>query len=1360
MKNSLLFILLIANTILAQKGTITGKVSDAANGSPLIGANVVLEGTSQGAATDAEGRYTILQVDAGDYSVMVSYIGYQILKEDAILKYGENLLLNLELEPKVIQMETYVVTASRRRERIEDAPAAISVISKAQIRRESNTNLGDYLKGTKGIDFTQSGIDSYNMTARGFNSSFSSRLLTLTDGRMSNVPSLRLTAYNVIPVSFEDVEQIEIVLGPASALYGPNAHSGVLNIVTSSPIRTQGTSINIQGGLLSQNDTDLLKKFTFRTAHKYRDIGFKVSGVALAGQDWTHYNPDEYEGHDPAFIGRANQIHDNLDRGGLLADDSNPIFLESMINQVEDANETWIGNYWGDHIETYGEEGSPVITQDMIDDATSDEFNRFTLGNGTILWFVTADKLGHTYADGIDNDGDGGIDEGIDIGIDDRIETWYDGIDNDGDGLVDEADEIGNAWLDRFGSNIEGIPYLTIMETPDSIWSVLDSTHKYGFGKHKYDSNGNIVFDTNDNGEYDDDWGSNGQDDDNDWGPFKDDLGNAYHTPTEPFVDLNGNNQYDEDAGELWSDFLNTYFDYGLDGIPNTGDYGEGNGVWDRETFSDDNENNIWDIFSSNDLDGDLMPSVGEVGVDEFDERDFSMNYGSLSNIYKDANDDGIDDFPEFKVRNYRYDLRLDWEPNSDLTVSLSHGFAWARNINITGIARYLADGWIYRYYQAKMRYKNFFFQTYLNSSYSGNPAHPTRNLATGSIIFDRSKKFSAQLQHVNEWDNGNLRFVWGVDYFLTLPDTRGTILSDKNYTDLRDNNGNGEAGSPYIFDDKNDNTWYDSGERFTRWSTENGTTGGIIKDSIGVNSDGTILYDDVVRNAIADGFDNDGDSDDFNDLNGDGIPNYIDSDNSGEFELGETVEPGVQWLGEQRFMVYADGVDNDGDGKIDENIDEGIDEASEDNRYTVNELGAYYQVNWKFSKKWEFIQATRFDIHDRLTSMIQFNNQGYGMGYNPFDWEFDFGQKDGLQLSPKIGIVYRPKQNQNFRLTWATAFNTPTNQALFLDIFVTRVSIFKVYARGASGGYIFPKDSLGNPYYYSTEEFKYLPVDTSESIFFYPSTDPKIPGFFGQNVTDLPEIEAEIVKSWELGYKGRLNQRMFGTLDIYTSHYSSFVSPVTFITPIVIEKSVLETDYDGDSLINTIGDLENNNIIDQDDYDEAFNHWRSGIKGITAMDTIPGYTPPVVVGYINYGEIDMWGFDASLTTLINLEMSLDLTYSHLGMTEFYNPITKAKDPVNAPRHKAGMKFQYNPRRYPFTASLNARYVDGFKWSSGIYFGNIKPYTIFDLHFGYEVNQFMKANFTISNVLNHRHTEIIGGPSLGRVILLRLQTKF
>ena len=56
--------------------------------------------------------------------------------------------------------------------------------------------------------------------------------------------------------------------------------------------------------------------------------------------------------------------------------------------------------------------------------------------------------------------------------------------------------------------------------------------------------------------------------------------------------------------------------------------------------------------------------------------------------------------------------------------------------------------------------YKNLFFQSYLNSSYSGNSQNPTRNLATGSIIFDRSKKFSAQLQHVNSFLDEKIRFI------------------------------------------------------------------------------------------------------------------------------------------------------------------------------------------------------------------------------------------------------------------------------------------------------------------------------------------------------------------------------------------------------------------------------------------------------------------------------------------------------------------------------------------------------------------------------------------------------------------------
>ncbi len=317
------YIILLSQLSFGQKNKIEGEILDKSNKSPLIFANIVLEGTTYGAASDNDGRFSIENIESGTYTIVATYMGYSTFKKEINIPSVEGKLTIL-LEPAAIQLDEYVVTASRRRERIEDAPAAISVITKKEIRRESNTNLGDYLKGTKGIDFTQSGIDSYNMTARGFNSSFSSRLLTLTDGRMANVPSLRLTAYNVIPVSFDDVEQIEVVLGPSSALYGPNAHSGVLNIVTSSPLRSQGTKFNIQNGYLNQANTRPLEKYTMRTAHKYKNIGIKISAVALTGEDWRHFNEDEYEGHSPSFVGRNKFVHDRINNGNISAEFGSP----------------------------------------------------------------------------------------------------------------------------------------------------------------------------------------------------------------------------------------------------------------------------------------------------------------------------------------------------------------------------------------------------------------------------------------------------------------------------------------------------------------------------------------------------------------------------------------------------------------------------------------------------------------------------------------------------------------------------------------------------------------------------------------------------------------------------------------------------------------------------------------------------------------------------------------------------------------------------------------------------------------------------------------------------------------------------
>ena len=97
-------------------------------------------------------------------------------------------------------------------------------------------------------------------------------MLTLTDNRIARVPSLRLNAYNFIPVTNDDIERIELVLGPGSALYGPNSANGVMHIITRSPLDQQGTNVNVGLGERS------VRRFSARHAGKIgEDLGYKLS---------------------------------------------------------------------------------------------------------------------------------------------------------------------------------------------------------------------------------------------------------------------------------------------------------------------------------------------------------------------------------------------------------------------------------------------------------------------------------------------------------------------------------------------------------------------------------------------------------------------------------------------------------------------------------------------------------------------------------------------------------------------------------------------------------------------------------------------------------------------------------------------------------------------------------------------------------------------------------------------------------------------------------------------------------------------------------------------------------------------------
>lgn len=317
--------------IFAQDITISGNVQDDKKQS-LPGATVMVKGTNIGVTTDDAGNYTI-KVPKDAKVLVVSYVGFD-QKEIAINPNQGNYVVNVNMASADVGLNQVVVSASKKKEKLLDAPASISVIGQDKLERNITTSPVEQLKTTTGVDIMRTGLISNNVVVRGFNNIFSGSVLNVVDNRIGAVPSLRINAYQLVPTSNLDYDKIEVVRGPASALYGPNATSGVIHIMTKSPLEQEKkfvTTIAMTSGftVLDQsykkyNNGKLLSgniiNPEFRHSGKLLNgkLGYKVSGSYFQGQDYPNYDPREpYEG-DSLLFGSARNgevfIPDTLER--------------------------------------------------------------------------------------------------------------------------------------------------------------------------------------------------------------------------------------------------------------------------------------------------------------------------------------------------------------------------------------------------------------------------------------------------------------------------------------------------------------------------------------------------------------------------------------------------------------------------------------------------------------------------------------------------------------------------------------------------------------------------------------------------------------------------------------------------------------------------------------------------------------------------------------------------------------------------------------------------------------------------------------------------------------------------------------
>jgi len=238
-------LMLVSATAIAQT-TISGNVTDDWD-QPLPEANVLVKGTSDGAVSDITGSYTITTSEELPFTLVFSYTGYGT-QEVQVTSEGT---VNASLIQEGITFEEVIISASRRREKVQEAPASVSVISARKLQTSAQaTDPTRNLISTPGVQIQQQSANRINISMRGSSGLFGSSVFPILDYRSLVGPGIGTFQSDQAGISSIDLKRIEVVRGPGSALYGPGVTQGVVHFISKNPIDDPGTTVEFFAGEL------------------------------------------------------------------------------------------------------------------------------------------------------------------------------------------------------------------------------------------------------------------------------------------------------------------------------------------------------------------------------------------------------------------------------------------------------------------------------------------------------------------------------------------------------------------------------------------------------------------------------------------------------------------------------------------------------------------------------------------------------------------------------------------------------------------------------------------------------------------------------------------------------------------------------------------------------------------------------------------------------------------------------------------------------------------------------------------------------------------------------------------------------
>lgn len=246
--------LVVAVTILAISAhaqfSISGKVTNGDNGEMLTGANIYLTGTTLGAASNDEGKFTIAGVSPGTYTLRVSFFGFETLEQKLEVS-GDVADIKAQLVPTSIDLNAVVVTGTRTERTIKNSPVLTQLISKNALESQAITYLPQVLAQSDASFemYKDNTVNSFSLDGLG-----AEYILFLVDGeRIAGETKGAVELSRINPAS---IERVEIIKGAASTLYGSNAIGGVVNIITKSVSQPVELRAGVKASLFSDPTND------------------------------------------------------------------------------------------------------------------------------------------------------------------------------------------------------------------------------------------------------------------------------------------------------------------------------------------------------------------------------------------------------------------------------------------------------------------------------------------------------------------------------------------------------------------------------------------------------------------------------------------------------------------------------------------------------------------------------------------------------------------------------------------------------------------------------------------------------------------------------------------------------------------------------------------------------------------------------------------------------------------------------------------------------------------------------------------------------------------------------------------------